>query len=68
MKTLDCAKEMLLMVDDLHRDLSKVIVGNKRAAQRVRVKSIAFAKVAREFRKHSVSELAVNKPSGGKHE
>jgi hypothetical protein len=37
------------------RDLDKTIRGNRAAAQRVRTASVKFAKLAKDFRKESVS-------------
>ncbi|MBM3201541.1 MAG: hypothetical protein FJZ56_03940 [Chlamydiae bacterium] len=48
-------KAMRELLEEMLVDLTKAEKGNKTAAQRVRTKSITFAKVAKVFRKLSVS-------------
>ncbi len=55
-KVRDLLEEMLI-------DLTKAEKGNKTAAQRVRTKSIAFAKLAKEYRKLSVGSEKKKKPA-----
>ena len=43
------------LLEEMLIDLTKAENGNKAAAQRVRTKSIAFAKVAKEYRKFSIN-------------
>ncbi len=46
------------MLDLMHlmcKDLDKTIRGNRAAAQRVRTSSVKFSKLAKDFRKESVS-------------
>lgn len=54
-----CLKDnMLLMQELMHamvRDLEKTAKGNRAAAQRVRIATVHFARVAKEFRKESMA-------------
>lgn len=43
------------LLEEMLIDLTKAENGNKAAAQRVRTKSIAFAKIAKEYRKFSIN-------------
>ncbi len=52
--TIHTLKELMCTMGD---DLEKVSRGNKAAGQRVRTHSIKFAKVAKIFRKESVSSI-----------
>lgn len=52
-KTVEDLKCLLL---EISHDLSKAGTGNKAASQRVRKNTINFAKVAKKYRKESISE------------
>jgi hypothetical protein len=47
-------QDMADSMDEMLRDLSTAKIGNKAAAQRVRVNSIKFEKMAKEYRKESL--------------
>jgi hypothetical protein len=51
--TVEHLKKLLL---EISHDLEKAGRGNKAAAQRVRTHTIKFAKVAKQYRKESISE------------
>lgn len=51
--TVEKMKRMLL---EISHDLEKAGRGNKAAAQRVRTTTIQFAKIAKDYRKESISE------------
>jgi len=48
-------KELKRYLSDMDEDLDKTLKGNKTAAQRVRTKSIEFAKLAKQFRSESLN-------------
>jgi hypothetical protein len=52
----DTTASMEKMLTTLGSDLKKAIKGNKAAAQRVRTNSIKFGKLAKDYRKESISE------------
>jgi hypothetical protein len=47
--------QMNILLTTMAHDLTKVIKGNKSAAQRVRVGTIDLEKIAKRFRKESVA-------------
>jgi hypothetical protein len=53
------------LLEEMLIDLTKAENGNKAASQRVRTKSIAFAKVAKEYRKFSLNaeKKVIKKPT-----
>jgi len=51
----ECIQHMKNLMDSMNADLRKTARGNKTAAQRVRTATVLFAKVAKNFRKNSVS-------------
>ena len=51
----DTMQTMGQLLSDLSHDLNKAARGNRAAAQRVRTGSIKFTKIAKVFRKESVS-------------
>jgi hypothetical protein len=51
------------LLEEMLDDLAKAEKGNKTAAQRVRTKSITFAKVAKEYRKLSLGTEKKKKPA-----
>jgi len=52
----DTIKIMSSQVEQICKDLKKVLKGNKAASQRVRTVSIKFSKTAKEFRKESIAQ------------
>lgn len=56
----DIIKEMHNLLEHICQDLKKSEKGNKAASQRVRTRSIKLAKVAKKYRKESVSEEKKN--------
>jgi len=48
-------KKMNKLLEEVSSDLTKAVGGNKAAAQRVRVNTVALEKVAKLYRKESVS-------------
>ena len=59
----DTVNSMKKVLEEICHDLDKSGNGNKAASQRVRVNTIKFAKVAKNYRKESVS---AEKKGGGK--
>ena len=55
MALIDTVQELNGFLSRLMKDLHKVHKGNKAAAQRVRVGTVAFAKIAKQFRQESVA-------------
>ncbi|MBS0628593.1 MAG: histone [Verrucomicrobia bacterium] len=51
------------LLHEIAHDLEKSARGNKAASQRVRTRTIKFAKIAKEYRKESIAE---GKKGGGK--
>jgi len=51
-ESIHAMKDLMLL---MCKDLDKTIRGNRAAAQRVRTASVKFAKLAKNFRKESVS-------------
>ena len=49
-------EQMQDFLSSLSKDLSKAGKGNKSAAQRVRTRTISFSKIAKSYRKESMSE------------
>ncbi len=47
---------MKKLLHEIAHDLEKSFKGNKAAAQRVRTRTIKFAKIAKEYRKESIAE------------
>jgi hypothetical protein len=63
----DTINAMRQHLSELSRDLEKAVGGNRAAAQRVRTGTIHFAKIAKVFRKESISaEKGAGKKKGGK--
>lgn len=56
--TIEQMKKLML---DISHDLEKAQRGNRAAAQRVRTNTIKFAKVAKQYRKESISETRKGK-------
>ncbi len=56
MELLDVTKQMSDLLENIQLDLAKSKRGNKSAAQRVRINTIKFSKIALEFRRLSVEE------------
>jgi hypothetical protein len=50
----DTIQQLQHLLSQMTKDLSKVVRGNKTAAQRVRTESIRFQKVSKLFRKESL--------------
>lgn len=51
----ETSHKMSEMLHDMITDLEKSLQGNRAASQRARTRSIAFAKLAKVFRKESVA-------------
>ena len=49
-------KKMSQLLEEISSDLAKAVGGNKAAAQRVRVHTVALEKVAKLYRKESVAD------------
>jgi hypothetical protein len=60
-ETVQIMRKLLL---DLARDLEKGRLGNKTAAQRVRVNSILFEKISKTYRKESLQLEKKSSSSG----
>jgi hypothetical protein len=59
----ESVNHMKKLLEELNHDLGKADGGNKAASQRVRTNSIKFAKVAKNYRKESISS---ERRGGGK--
>jgi len=62
----DTCKKLKTLLDEINQDMPKAEAGNKAAAQRVRKHTIAFAKVAKVFRKESVKAASGEKKAATK--
>jgi|JI9StandDraft_1071089.scaffolds.fasta_scaffold21698_2 hypothetical protein len=61
MSFLKTTEELVFLLKEILQDIPKALKGNKTAGQRIRLRTIAFCKVAKEWRKASLHQIKKKK-------